>query len=256
MKSLCLAPRAGRPRFCVLAPGLAVHSACRPARRRGEQRGASRALPPAPWPPCCLHGLAPDFSAPLSPRFSLERKHPAVAQALVTVQRGDTTCPFSKTCDFTARAGPRGGRLGAGRCSLLGHLAGAAPPPRKEPWAQQLSGTASGQRRPPLPGEKGSGGARLSAAPGSCTRRDSAGGPGGPCLTPRSTAHSRAGGGVPGTHRAHGSLTFGRAGPQPAHPQEDSRDRAGAGGRGASGAGGQGGAVGGVGGGAGPGPCS
>lgn len=196
------------------------------------------------------------FSAPLSPRFSLERKHPAVAQALVTVQRGDTTCPFSKTCDFTARAGPRGA---AGGWALL---SAGAPGRRRPAPAQGAVGTAAlgDSERPaaaPTTWREGAwGGTSQGAAPGSCTRRDSAGGPGGPCLTPRSTAHSRAGGGVPRTNRAHGSLTFGRAGPQPAHPQEDSRDRAGAGGRGASGAGGQGGAVGGVGGGAGPGPCS
>lgn len=69
------------------------------------------------------------FSAPLSPRFSLERKHPAVAQALVTVQRGDTTCPFSKTCDFTARAGPRGGGWGLGAALCWGTWP-APPRPR------------------------------------------------------------------------------------------------------------------------------
>lgn len=85
MKSPCRAPRVGGPRFRVLAPGLAVHSACRPAPCRGEQRGASLALPPASPPPghravstdSPRHGFLIKiliFSTPLSPRFSLEHK--------------------------------------------------------------------------------------------------------------------------------------------------------------------------------------
>lgn len=162
------------------------------------------------------------FSAPLSPRFSLEHKQHSACYSGAGhgTERGRHVSLLE---DVTSQRGQ-----GA---ALLGHLAGTAPPQPEEPQAQQLSGTVSGQRWPPLPGEKGAwGGPSQGTAPGSCTRRNGAGGPGGPCLTPRSTAHSRAGRGIPGTHWAPGSLTFGRAGPQPTHPQEDNRDGAGAGG--------------------------
>lgn len=218
----CPGARLGRP--------LGLQACTVQGRAAGSQPGPPSCLPPpghrAVFTDSPRHGFLIKiliFSTPLSPRFSLEHKQHSACYSGAGhgTERGRHVSLLE---DVTSRRG-QGHRGGWGWALLCW---GTWPAPPRPSTRSRGHSSSQGQRAasgsPHYLERKGPGGGLLRAQHPAPARGGTV------QVAPGVTAHSRAGGGIPGTHQARGSLTFGRVGPQPAHPQEDSRDGAGAGG--------------------------
>lgn len=157
-------------RATLLCPGawlgrpLGLQACTAQGRAAGSQPGPP-SCPPATMlsPRTCPRFLRTSF-----PPFFSRTQAPSCCPGTGHGTEGTPRVPSRR--HVTSQQGQgHGGRLGAGRCSLLGHLAGAAPPPRKEPWAQRAaSGGPHYLERRGLGGHVSGRSTRLLHAAGQC----------------------------------------------------------------------------------------